>query len=93
VTDNTLIPYDGGHSTAVLGHPITFLGAVPTLEKWAELDGCTGTASDMGNGCQSYGASQCDAGVEVWLCTSPGTESQNGNASIAWPILKQHTLP
>ncbi len=93
VTDNPLIPYEGGRSTAVLGHPITFLGAEATFEKWAELNGCTGTASDEGNGCQSYAAAQCTGGVEVWLCTSPGTESQNGNASIAWSILKQYTLP
>lgn len=93
VTENALIPYDGGASTAVPGHPITFLGAIPTFEKWAELNGCTGTASDAGNGCQSYAPSQCEGGVEVWLCTSPGTESQNGNPSIAWPILKEHRLP
>jgi polyhydroxybutyrate depolymerase len=93
VTENTLIPYDGGYSTAVPGHPITFLGAVATLEKWAEINGCTGMASDAQDGCQSYAPSQCEGDAEVWLCTSPGTESQNGNPSIAWPILKQHRLP
>ena len=93
VTENPLIPYDGGYSTAVPGHPITFLGAVPTFERWAEINGCTGTASDAGDGCQSYGPSQCEGDVEVWLCTSAGTESQNGDPSIAWPILREHSLP
>jgi hypothetical protein len=30
--------------------------------------------------------------VEVVLCTNGGGQAQ-GNASIAWPILKRHPLP
>ncbi len=82
-----------GLACVATGHPITLLGAVTTLNLWAGFDGCTGTASDVGNGCQAYASSECDEGVEVWLCTSPGTESQHGNASIAWPILKQYRSP
>jgi len=42
------------------------------MKKWAELSGCTGSAADIGNGCQGYAASQCPAGVEVILCTKQG---------------------
>jgi len=77
----------------VSGHAITFLGAVPTLEKWAEINGCTGNALDAGDGCQTYASSQCAGDVEVWLCTMPGNASQHGDPNIAWPILKRHVLP
>jgi len=36
---------------------------VDTFEKWADLNNCTGSASDA------------------------------GNATIAWPILKQYSIP
>ncbi len=93
VTDNLLIPYNGGYSNVVPGHAITFLGAIPTFEKWAEIDGCTGMASDTADGCQFYDPAKCEGGVEVWLCTTEADEVQHGNPVIAWPILKQHRLP
>jgi polyhydroxybutyrate depolymerase len=91
-TGDTVVPYDGGPSTTVPGMKVTFLGAVPTFEKWAELDQCTGAASppDSTNGCSEY--SSCQGGVEVVLCTKQGGNQEQGNASIAWPILKRHTL-
>jgi polyhydroxybutyrate depolymerase len=90
-TADPYVPYAGGLSDLV--KPITFLGAVNTMKKWAELSGCTGSAADIGNGCQGYAASQCPAGVEVILCTKQGGGHEAANASLTWPVLKRHTCP
>jgi polyhydroxybutyrate depolymerase len=90
-TADPLVPYDGGLSNLV--RPITFLGAVNTMKKWAELSNCTGSAADLGNGCQGYATSQCKGGVEVILCTKQGGGHEAANASLTWPVLKRHTLP
>jgi len=90
-TADPLVPYAGGVSNLV--RPITFLGAVNTMKKWAEYDSCTGSAADLGNGCQGYSASQCQAGVEVILCTKEGGGHEAGNATLGWPVLKRHALP
>jgi polyhydroxybutyrate depolymerase len=88
---DNLIPYGGGPSAVVPGMPVTFLGAVPTFQKWAAIDQCIGSPSAPdSNGCATYSA--CQGGVEVVLCTSPGGQAQ-GNAAIAWPLLKRHPLP
>jgi polyhydroxybutyrate depolymerase len=92
-TSDPIVNYNGGFSDVVTGMAINFLGAANTFAKWAELNGCTGSASDAGNGCQKYATSQCQDGVEVMLCTKQGGQHEAGNASIAWPILKNHTLP
>lgn len=87
-----IVPYGGGSSSLVPGMPVTFLGAQATWQKWAQLDGCTGDASAPdGNGCATY--SRCSAGVQVTLCTSQGGGQEQGDATIAWPILEQHPLP
>jgi polyhydroxybutyrate depolymerase len=89
---DNLIPYDGGPSAFVPGMPVNFLGAQATFQKWAALDQCTPPPSAPdGNGCSAY--SNCGGGVEVVLCTNQGGGQAQGNASIAWPILKRHTLP
>ncbi|NLE86374.1 MAG: hypothetical protein GX607_08240 [Myxococcales bacterium] len=90
-TSDPIVPYDGGYSAVVTGMPITFLGAQSTFEAWADLNGCTGSPSPTGqNGCQGY--SNCDGGVDVVLCTQNAGHVA-GDASVAWPILKQHSLP
>ena len=89
---DTLVPYDGGPSAVVPGMPVTFLGAQGTFQKWAEIDQCTGAPSAQdGNGCSTY--SNCQGGVEVVLCTKQGGGQEQGNASVAWPVLKLHPLP
>jgi polyhydroxybutyrate depolymerase len=92
-TADTLVPYDGGPSSVVPGMPVTFLGAVGTFKKWAQLDGCTGSPSapDINNGCQTYDT--CQGDVEVVLCSKQGGGQDAGNASLAWPLLKQHPKP
>ena len=42
------------------------------------------------NGCASYAG--CQGGVEVILCTKQGGREEPGDPSIAWPVLKRHTL-
>jgi polyhydroxybutyrate depolymerase len=89
-TADSLVPYDGGASTVVLGMPVTFLGAQATFKKWAEIDQCTDSPSaEDSNGCSTY--STCQRGVEVILCTKQGGGLEAGNASVAWPVLKRHT--
>jgi polyhydroxybutyrate depolymerase len=80
------IPYGGGPSTTVQGMPITFLGAQKTFQTWASLDHCTGSPSPDSNGCSAY--NNCDGDVQVVLCSNTAA-----NASLAWPLLKQHPKP
>lgn len=88
---DVVVPYAGGFSAAIPGMSITFLGAKATFEKWAALDRCTGSPSaEDSNGCSTY--SSCQDGVEVVLCTKPEGHQDPGDASVAWPRLKRHTL-
>jgi polyhydroxybutyrate depolymerase len=90
-TGDSRVPYEGGPSALVPGMPLTFLGAQGTFERWSAIDGCTGSPSPPDeNGCSSY--SGCDDGAEVVLCTKQGGAVESGDPSIAWPILKRHTL-
>jgi polyhydroxybutyrate depolymerase len=90
-TADQVVPYAGGPSATVPGMPVNFLGAQGTFQKWAELDQCTDTASpEDSNGCSTY--SSCQGGVEVTLCTKQGGGQEAPNASLAWPVLKRHTL-
>ena len=89
-TADQLVPYAGAYSTVVPGMPITFLGALKTFQKWAEIDQCAGSPSDV-NGCSRY--SSCQGGVEVVLCTKQGGGSDVSDPSIAWPLLKKYSLP
>lgn len=91
-TGDPIVPYAGGASSLVSGMPVTFLGAVGTFQKWAAIDGCTGSASASdSNGCQFY--SSCRGGVQVGLCTKQGGTHEPGNAAVGWPFLKRYTLP
>ncbi len=90
--NDTVVPYAGGHSALVTGMALDFLGAVGTFQKWASLDGCTGSPSAAdSNNCQTY--SQCSAGVQVTLCTDNNGGHEAANAGIVWPMLKKYTLP
>ena len=63
-----------------LGGHVHFLGAQGTFQKWAQLDGCTGSPSTPdSNGCSTY--SQCKDGVEATLCTKQGGGHDPGNAT------------
>jgi len=88
---DNLALYDGGLSNLV--RPIHFLGAINSMKKWAELDGCTGQAMDLGNNCQGFAAAQCPSGVESIVCTKTGGGHEQGNATLGWPVLKRHQLP
>ncbi|MBN1608529.1 MAG: hypothetical protein JW940_17995 [Polyangiaceae bacterium] len=88
---NSRVPYEGGASSLVPGMPIRFLGAEATFERWAQIDGCTGSPSEKdSNGCSSY--SGCSGGAEVILCVQEGGTVDPGDATIAWPVLKRHSL-
>lgn len=91
-TADNVVPYAGGASNPPNGLPtIHFLGAVGTFEKWAMLDGCTGTPTAGTDGCKTY--SQCNAGVEVTLCTIDGGGHAPGNAQQGWAMMKKHPMP
>lgn len=93
-TADPIVPYAGGASRPPNGLNVTihFLGAVGTFQKWASLDGCTGSPSAAdANGCQTY--SQCSAGVEVTLCTAQGGGHVTGDPNIGWAMLKKHPMP
>lgn len=89
-TADMRVPYAGGPSSLVPGMPLTFLGAEATFAKWAEINDCTGGPSpDDVNGCAAH--TGCAGGVDVVLCTSNG-QDQHSEPSVAWPILRSHTL-
>lgn len=91
-SSDPIVPFAGGASSVVSGMPITFLGAQKTFETWAQLNHCTGSASAAdANNCQAY--SGCSGDVDVVLCVKEGGGHEPGNATVAWPILKRHTLP
>lgn len=93
-TADFIVPYAGGPSSPPTPYPlpqITFEGAVGSFERWAEIDGCTGSPTDVGSGCQTY--EQCSAGVEVTLCTKTGGGHVTGDPDLGWEHLMRHTLP
>ncbi len=91
-TSDPVVPYAGGYSAVVSGMPVNFLGAEATFQAWAQKNQCSGSPSAKdSNGCSKY--SGCAGGVDVVLCTQQGGSHSPGNASVGWPILKQHVLP
>jgi len=90
-TGDNLAIYNGGLSNLV--RPINFLGAIASMKKWGELDGCTGAPTDLGDNCQGFMATQCPGGVESIVCTKNGGGHEQGNAMLGWPVLKRHELP
>jgi polyhydroxybutyrate depolymerase len=92
-TADPLVNYEGGASMPPNGLNVTihFLGAQNTFKKWAELDGCTDTPHDSGDGCSTY--NQCKDGVEVTLCTKQGGSHDPGDAKRGWDTIKKYTLP
>jgi polyhydroxybutyrate depolymerase len=92
-TADFTVPYAGGESRPPNGLNVTIhiLGAEATFKKWAELDGCTGTPTDTGNGCQTY--TRCKEGVEVTLCTKQGGGHDPGDPELGWAMMKKHPMP
>lgn len=91
-TGDGVVPYAGGYSDVVSGMAITFLGAQDTFDQWSSMNGCTGTPSaEDSNGCKTVDG--CSDGVQVTLCTRQGGGHDAGNPDIAWPILREYTLP
>jgi polyhydroxybutyrate depolymerase len=93
-TADFIVPYSGGESVPPTPYPLSpihFLGAMGTFEKWAMINQCQGSPMSTGNGCQTY--SQCQAGVEVTLCTTTGGGHSTGNPDIGWAMLEKHPMP
>jgi poly(3-hydroxybutyrate) depolymerase len=91
-TSDTTVPYAGGASMPPNGccSTIHFLGAEPTLAKWAQLSNCTGTATTSGN-TKMY--TQCAGAMQVGLYTIQGGGHTSGPAATAWDFLKTKSLP
>ncbi len=89
-TADPRVPYAGGASSLVPGMPVTFLGAVGSFQAWGQIDHCGAASAADANGCTHY--ADCQAGVEVILCTKQGGKDDPGDATIAWPVLSRHAL-
>jgi len=68
-TADRLSAYEGG-PVGPAGMQYQSIGALPTLQRWAEIDRCTDAPAPTLELCQTH--KQCAAGVEVTLCTLPG---------------------
>ncbi len=60
-----------------------------TLSKWAQLDGCTGTAITNGNEILYM---QCSGGAQVGLVTIQSGSHAPGPAATGWAFLKSKAL-
>lgn len=93
-TADPIESYAGGMSSPPNGLPVVVdrLGAVGTFQKWAMLDDCTDAMPAAGTGgCQTY--SQCSAGVQVTLCTTPGGGHVTGDPNEGWAMMQKHPMP
>jgi polyhydroxybutyrate depolymerase len=93
-TADLVVPYAGGATQPPngLNVTVTFLGAVGTFQRWAELDQCTGSPSAAdANGCSTY--DNCQGGTQVTLCTAQGGGAAWGSAAIGWSVLQAHPMP
>lgn len=86
-TNDTAVPYGGGRGS---GNRVTFLGAEQSLARWSEINGCSATTTEA-DGCVFH--TECDAGVEVGLCTIQGGGHAPGDADTGWAFLSQFSLP
>ncbi len=84
---DTVVPFGGGPGSS---GRVTFLGAEQSRDRWAEINGCTGTPTADGN-CTTY--EQCTDGVQVGLCAIPGGSHAPGDAEVGWAFLSQFSLP
>jgi polyhydroxybutyrate depolymerase len=90
-TADKVVPYGGGLFFHGAGHARHVPGRAGNLQEMGGIDQCTDSPSaEDSNGCSSYLA--CQSGVEVILCTKQGGGQEAGNASVAWPVLRRHTL-
>ena len=85
------IAYEGGNTGATGGYTP---GAQATFERWRDVDACAGAPESSGLYCQSYQA--CRGGVEVALCSLPGTGHDVYTnaldfsvASVAWDMFQR----
>ena len=81
--------YIGGDSDFNDG--LNFLGAEDNFRFWAEKNGCTGSPTTNSDGCMEY--SKCKGGTKVVLCAKEDGGTEQGDAKIGWPFLKQFKLP
>lgn len=68
-TADGLSAYEGG-PVGPPGGQYQSIGARETLEAWRLIDGCTPAATETLELCETH--AECEAGVEVTLCTLPG---------------------
>jgi polyhydroxybutyrate depolymerase len=92
-TADNIVPYAGGASRPPNGLNVTihFLGARATFQRWAELNGCTGSPVAGAGGCETY--AQCREGAEVTLCTAQGGGHSSGDERAGWEMMKKHPIP
>ena len=86
-TADSVVPYEGGPGS---GGRVAFQGAQQTLERWAQINGCTEEVVNEGS-CAYY--QNCSSGAEVGLCTQEGGGHAPGDASVGWAFLSRFSLP
>jgi polyhydroxybutyrate depolymerase len=93
---DSLEPYEGG-LVGPAGGQYVAVGAKASLKLWADINQCTGTATELDQYCESF--TQCAAGVETDLCSLPNVDHSPYNsslgfnvASVVWSMFKRHPM-
>ena len=93
--DDTLVAYAGGNTGSTGWYSP---GAEGTLDLWKAIDQCTGSETTSHQYCESY--LSCSAGVEITLCSLPGTGHDTYNNAvglsvpdIAWEMFQRQPMP
>jgi polyhydroxybutyrate depolymerase len=92
---DTLVAYAGGNTGSTGWYSP---GAKGTLELWKTIDGCSGLPEKTLEYCETYRG--CRGGVEVTLCSLPGTGHILYDNSlsfdvpeVAWDMFKRQPMP
>ncbi|MGC1508122.1 CE1 family esterase [Ketobacter sp.] len=89
-----IVPYRGGASNPPTPYDldtIHFLGAEGTFAEWGRINQCSGSPTNIGNGCQAF--SGCAGDTEVVLCTKSSGGHSGWDANEAWNFLKNKHMP
>lgn len=82
---DSLEPYEGG-LVGPEGGQYVAVGAKASLALWADINGCSGTATELDQYCETF--TQCSGGVETDLCSLPNVDHSPYSNSLGFNVAK-----